>query len=144
MAKQRHRCRRPLLVVVPVVLLLVSCTAKTPPGAPVDVTLKDFRITPTEQTTATGDVVFRVHNDAPVTHEFVVVRTDLPADGLPLAADGLSVNEEWLSSMGEITGTPAGETGLLPLQLAPGHYVMFCNLEGHYLGGMRAVLEVTG
>jgi uncharacterized cupredoxin-like copper-binding protein len=26
--------------------------------------------------------------------------------------------------------------------LAPGHYVLFCNLEGHYLGGMNVSLEV--
>jgi len=143
MAKQTHRRRSLLLFAVPV-LLLTGCTENAPSGTPVDVNLKDFGITPTEQTIAEGDVVFRVHNDAPVTHEFVVVRTDLPGDGLPLGPDGLSVNEEWLSAMGEITATPARETALLPLHLPPGHYVLFCNLEGHYLGGMHATIEVTG
>ena len=101
-------------------------------------------ITPAEQTVGTGDVVMRVHNDAPVTHEFVVVRTDLPADGLPIGPDGLSVNEEWLSAMGELDEVPATKISSLALNLPPGRYVFFCNLEGHYLGGMHAVLEVTG
>ena len=30
----------------------------------------------------------------------------------------------------------------LVLHLAPGHYVLYCNLEGHYLGGMYAALTV--
>jgi uncharacterized cupredoxin-like copper-binding protein len=62
---------------------------------------------------------------------------------LPIGPDGLSVNEDWLSSMGEIEETPPGWTGMLSLTLPPGHYVFFCNLEGHYLGGMHAALQVT-
>jgi uncharacterized cupredoxin-like copper-binding protein len=147
MAKQPHRLLRPLLAaaLVPFLLsgLLSGCTEKTPNGTPVDVTLKDFSITPTAQTVRAGDIVVRVSNEAPVTHEFVVVRTDLPADGLPIAPDGLSVNEEWLSHVGEVPENPAGGTKDLVLNLPPGQYVFFCNLEGHYLGGMHAVLEVT-
>jgi uncharacterized cupredoxin-like copper-binding protein len=143
MATRSNRLRRPLLVAVLVPLLLVACTDKKPEGTPVDVTLKDFSITPTDQTVAAGPVVLRVANEAPVTHEFIVVRTDLPPDELPIGPDGLSVNEEWLSSMGELSENVAGTTNLLSLNLAPGHYVFFCNLEGHYLGGMHAGLEVT-
>jgi uncharacterized cupredoxin-like copper-binding protein len=79
-----------------------------------------------------------------MTHEFVVVRTDLPDDQLPIGSDGLSVNEEWLSSMGELDDVPASQSRSLTVDLAPGRYVFFCNLEGHYLGGMHGVLEVTG
>jgi uncharacterized cupredoxin-like copper-binding protein len=84
-----------------------------------------------------------VNNQAPITHEFVVVHTNLPADALPIGPDGLSVNEDWLSPVGELDEVTAGDTGLLPLDLPPGRYVFFCNLEGHYLGGMHGVLEVT-
>jgi uncharacterized cupredoxin-like copper-binding protein len=142
MAKQPHR-RGTALFLVPALLLLAGCTGTTPSGTPVDVTLKDFSITPDQQTVRAGNVVLRVHNQAPVTHEFLVVRTDLPADELPIGSDGLSVNEEWLSSMGEIDEVPATDTGTLSLNLPPGRYVFFCNLEGHYLGGMHGVLEVT-
>ena len=143
MARQPHRIGRALFVTV-LAMLLVACTEKAPAGTPVDVTLRDFHIQTAEQTVAAGHVVFRVQNDAPMTHEFVVVRTDLPDDQLPIGSDGLSVNEEWLSAMGELDDVPASQSRSLPLDLAPGRYVFFCNLEGHYLGGMHGVLEVTG
>jgi uncharacterized cupredoxin-like copper-binding protein len=73
----------------------------------------------------------------------VVVRTNLPADALPLGPDGLSVNEDWLDGVGELSDVGAGTVGTLPLALAPGRYVFFCNLDGHYLGGMHTVLEVS-
>ena len=84
---------------------------------------------------AVGDVVLQVHNDAPATHEFVVVRTNLPADRLPLGPDGLTVNEDWLDGVGELNEVPAGTVGTLHLTLAPGRYVFFCNLEGHTSAG---------
>jgi uncharacterized cupredoxin-like copper-binding protein len=143
MTQQPHRRLRPLLVAALVPALLIGCTGKTPNGTPVDVTLKDFGITPATQTIATGDVLLRASNEAPITHEFIVVRTDLPADRLPIGPDGLSVNEDWLSSMGEIEEASPGEIASLRLTLPPGRYVFFCNLEGHYLGGMHAVLQVT-
>ncbi len=128
-------------------LLLVSaCTgpAAAPATPRVDVTLNDFRIDSPTPSVAVGDVAFRIHNDAPATHEFVVVRTDLAADRLPIATDGLSVDEEALEPVGELGEVDAGTVGSLSLHLTPGRYVFFCNLEGHYLGGMHAVLEVTG
>jgi uncharacterized cupredoxin-like copper-binding protein len=143
MAEQQHRHLRPLLVAALAPVLLIGCTGQTPKGTPVDVTLKDFSISPSTQTIGTGEVLLRASNLAPITHEFIVVRTDLPADRLPIGPDGLSVNEDWLSSMGEIEETPPGWTGMLSLTLPPGHYVFFCNLEGHYLGGMHAALQVT-
>jgi uncharacterized cupredoxin-like copper-binding protein len=143
MAQQPHRHLRSLLVVALTPVLLIACTGTTPNGTPIDVTLKDFSITPATQTIRTGGSLVRVSNQSPITHEFIVIRTDLPADRLPIGPDGLSVNEDWLSSMGEIEETPPGETGTLPLTPPPGQYVFFCNLEGHYLGGMHAVLQVT-
>ena len=118
-------------------------TAAQPKGQVVDITLKDFHIDNGTAFVTGGDVVMQVHNEAPATHEFVVVRTNLPADGLPLGPDGLSVNEDWLDRVGELNEVPAGTVGTLPLHLAPGRYVFFCNLDGHYLGGMHAVLEVS-
>ena len=36
-----------------------------------------------------------------------------------------------------------GVSRALVVDLPPGHYVLYCNLEGHYLGGMHASLVVT-
>jgi uncharacterized cupredoxin-like copper-binding protein len=140
----RTKIRRCLAIGMFVVLGPAACsTAPQPKGQIVDVTLGDFHIDNATPSVASGDVVMQVHNDAPATHEFVVVRTDLPAGGLPLGPDGLSVNEDWLDGVGEINDVAAGTVGTLPLTLAPGRYVFFCNLDGHYLGGMHAVLEVA-
>jgi uncharacterized cupredoxin-like copper-binding protein len=115
----------------------------TPSGEVVDLTLKDFHIIAPTSHTPSGDVVFRVRNDAPVTHEFVVVRSGLPADRLPIGSDGLSVDEEALDVVDEISDLPAGSVRSVALDLAPGRYVFFCNLEGHYLGGMHGTVEVA-
>jgi uncharacterized cupredoxin-like copper-binding protein len=142
---------RPLLVRRGILGLLVASLASIAgcspsPGtsaAPVEVRLRDFHITSPYAVAAGSDVVFRVHNAAPVTHEFVVVPTDLPSDALPLAADGLSVDEEAFEAAGEISDVPARTTATLELHLPAGRYVLFCNLDGHYLGGMHASLQVT-
>jgi uncharacterized cupredoxin-like copper-binding protein len=140
----RHRIRLCLAVGAFALLTPAACSdAAQPKGPVVDITLKDFHIDTATASLAAGDVVLQVHNEAPATHEFVVVRTNLPADALPLGPDGLSVNEDWLDGIGELSDVGAGTVGTLPLNLGPGHYVFFCNLDGHYLGGMHAVLEVS-
>ena len=70
-----------------------------------------------------------------------LARTNLPAGGLPTLADG-SVDEEALNSPGEIPDVAAGATKSTKLNLAPGRYVMFCNLPGHYQGGMYGTVIV--
>jgi hypothetical protein len=128
-----------------VVLLLGACTGTPPdpPGPVFPVTLKDFWTETETGTSPSGIVTFRVTNEGKSTHEFVVVRTDLPADALPLATDGLSVSEDAVEPLDELTEVPSGETLELVLPLEPGSYVIFCNLEGHYLSGMRDPLVVT-
>jgi uncharacterized cupredoxin-like copper-binding protein len=125
--------------------LLGACSpAPTiPSGDVVDLTLKDFHIIAATSQVTPGDVVFHVENDAPVTHEFVVVRSDLPDDELPIGSDGLSVDEESLDVVDEIPDLPAGTAQALALDLPGGRYVFFCNLEGHYLGGMHGTLVVA-
>jgi len=141
---RQHRIRLCLAIGFFGLLMPAACTgAPQPKGEVVDVTLRDFHINTATPSVTSGDVVFEIHNEAPATHEFLVVRTDLPADGLPLGPDGLSVNEDWLNGVGELNEVDAGTLGTLPLHLTPGRYVFFCNLDGHYLGGMHAVLEVS-
>jgi uncharacterized cupredoxin-like copper-binding protein len=127
-------------------VLLPACSGGSPAssGSTVNVTLHDFRIESSASVVSDIDVVFRVQNRAPATHEFVIVRSDLPPDRLPIAPDGLSVDEEKLRPSGEIGQVDTGTTETLLIHLAPGRYVFFCNLEGHYLGGMHGVLEVSG
>ena len=140
-----RRSGRPLVAAAIALLLGSACTGAAPPRAGTSVAIHehDFRIDASAITVASGTVSFDVHNDAPATHEFVVVRTDDPDDRLPIAADGISVDEDVLTSVGELSDVPAGADETLSLSLAPGRYVYFCNMEGHYMGGMHGVLEVT-
>ena len=140
----RPRTLRRHLLWVAALVVATSCSrAHVPaPDDGVHVTVKDFAIT-APRTVPAGDVTLLVRNAGPATHEFVVVRTDVPADGLPIGSDGLSVNEEWLPVVDELEDIPMWTTQTLSLHLEPGRYVFFCNLAGHYLGGMRRGVEVV-
>jgi len=131
-----------------VALLATACTRgdAAPRGKLVSVRESDFKLTTDTVLVHAGLVTFRVHNSGPSTHEFNVDRTDLAADALPLQANGLSVNEDSkrMHRVGDMDGLRLGTTHDLTLRLTPGHYVVYCNLEGHYLGGMYALLEVAG
>ena len=116
----------------------------TPSSTPVNVLLEDFKVRQDPAVVPAGTVSFRLLGQGPTTHEFIVVRTDRSPDKLPLQPDGLTVNEEALGVelVDEADGLDIDDRQTLDLRLAPGHYVMYCNLEGHYLGGMYAALTV--
>jgi uncharacterized cupredoxin-like copper-binding protein len=137
--------RRPFRAVAAgAALLLVACSpSPAPTGTTVDVTEKDFAIMAPASIPSGGAITFRVANEGPATHEFVVVRSDLPSDQLPIGSDGLSVDEDALTDVGEISQVDYGSTESIRVSLPPGRYVFFCNLEGHYLGGMHAALVVA-
>jgi uncharacterized cupredoxin-like copper-binding protein len=131
---------------VGVALVLVACSHPTagPSGPVFDVELEDFKVLPSGDSAPAGLVTIDVSNTGPTTHEFVVVRTDLPPDDLPIGTDGLSVDEDGLEPVDEIEGIEDGTTGQLTVRLEPGRYVFFCNFEGHYLAGMNAGVQVAG
>jgi uncharacterized cupredoxin-like copper-binding protein len=115
-----------------------------PPGTPVNLLLEDFKIRQDAAFVPDGTVSFRIRNQGPTTHEVIVVRTDLAPDKLPLQRDGLTVNEEGpgIDFLDEVEGLDIDDRQTMVLDLAPGHYVLYCNLQGHYLGGMYAALNV--
>jgi uncharacterized cupredoxin-like copper-binding protein len=116
----------------------------TPRGTPVNVLLKDFKVQPDAAVVPAGTVSLRIRNQGPTSHEFILVRTDLAPDKLTLQDDGLTVDEEadGIDLLDEAGGLDIDDRQTLVLDLAAGNYVMYCNLEGHYLGGMHAELTV--
>jgi uncharacterized cupredoxin-like copper-binding protein len=90
-----------------------------------------------------GNVTLRVHNQGPDEHELIVVRVG--DQSLPVRTDGLTVAEEAIqhSEPGSLVPGHAGSTRDLRVRLEPGQYVLFCNMEGHYLGGMHSDLVVS-
>jgi hypothetical protein len=147
--RARRRWAWALALVLAALALAVPLTVarrreSTPSGTPVNVGLEDFRVRMDTAVVPAGAVSFRLLGQGPTTHEFIVVRTDRPPDELPLQRDGLTVNEEapGVELVDEANGLDIDDRQTLDLRLAPGHYVMYCNLEGHYLGGMYAALTV--
>ncbi|MFL6183733.1 MAG: sulfocyanin-like copper-binding protein [Actinomycetes bacterium] len=139
------------LVVVPAVLALaVPLTLArrhdpTPRGTPVNVLLDDFTLRRDVAVVPAGTVRFRILNEGPTTHELSVIRTDRAPDKLPLQRDGLTINEDapGMHFINEAEGIEIGDRRTLALRLAAGNYVLYCNMEGHYLGGMHAALTVS-
>jgi len=133
-------------VLVALALLAVAgCGATQPQAASrptlLRVTEQDFRITAPKRS-ASGNLVLSVHNRGPDAHELIVVRE--PTSRLPLRRDGSTVSEEKLDRVtaGALEPGHPGSNRKLRLHLAPGRYVLFCNMSGHYLGGMHTELVV--
>ncbi|MEP7203616.1 MAG: cupredoxin domain-containing protein [Ilumatobacteraceae bacterium] len=129
---------------VAAVWLLACCSASSSATGGIAVRMDDFKLHLTTTTAPPGQVKLRLDNSGPSTHEINVDRTDLAAKDLPIRADGLAVDEKssLLTRMGSIEVVEAGDKATLTLDLPPGHYVLYCNLEGHYLGEMYANLDV--
>jgi uncharacterized cupredoxin-like copper-binding protein len=148
-ARARRRWAWALALVLAAVALAVPLSVArrqepTPSGTPVNVLLEDFEVRGDAAVVPAGTVSFRIRNQGPTSHELIVVRTDRPPGKLPLQPDGLTVDEEGpgIDLLEEVEGLDIDDRQTMVLNLTPGRYVLYCNLEGHYLGGMYAALTV--
>ena len=116
----------------------------------VNVTLQEWSVVPETTTLSAGAIHFAVSNVGPDDeHEFVVIRTDTPAGSLPTVDTG-AVDEDaaGLEVVDEVEELSVGSDGELTVDLAPGHYVLLCNIynedeaESHYQYGMRTDITV--
>jgi uncharacterized cupredoxin-like copper-binding protein len=115
------------------------------PASRVVVVEHDFGLTVSSASIPPGTVTLHIENRGPSTHELNVDETTAVANGLPLRPNGLQVDEEsaQLHPVDSVSDVRVGTSRDLTVHLTPGHYVLFCNLEGHYLGGMHIALDVT-
>jgi hypothetical protein len=108
-------------------------------------------VVPDTDSVEAGSIHFEAINEGEDEHELVVVRAD-SAGELPLANDD-TVDESQLPEgafIGEVEAFPSGETCNGTFNLAPGKYVLFCNLvheeegeiENHFQLGMRTEFSV--
>jgi uncharacterized cupredoxin-like copper-binding protein len=149
LTRTRRRWAWALALVLAVLALVVPLTLArrhdpTPRGTPVNVLLEDFTLRRDVDVVPAGTVRFRILNQGPTTHELSVIRTDRAPDKLPLQRDGLTINEDapGMDFLDEAEGLDIGDRRTLALRLAAGNYVLYCNMEGHYLGGMHAAFTV--
>ena len=146
-----RRPRAALLLVAVLALLSVSCSKDedssggdgTGGGGGVGVTLADYSVTLDSTSLSAGDVTFNVTNDAGQVHEFVVVKTDLAEDALPLVEGDVDEESTEISPVDEIEDIEPGTSPSLAVTLEAGSYVALCNLPGHYGQGMHAAFTVA-
>lgn len=139
----KRRCPRAAVAVVAVVITAAcGSSAPTAQGTVVKVVESDFEIKVQTNVTA-GDVVLTVHNQGPDDHELIVVPA--PVGDLPMRGSGLTVAEESFKPepLGVLEPGAPGSDRTLQLHLQPGRYVLFCNMSGHYLGGMHEILVAS-
>jgi uncharacterized cupredoxin-like copper-binding protein len=96
-------------------------------------------VTPTSA--PAGKVKFAVTNNGTILHEFVVLKTNVAFDKLPVNAKTNKVSEA--KTVGEVGNVPKGKTKSKTLTLKKGNYVLVCNIAKHYDMGMRAAFTVT-
>ena len=115
----------------------------------VNVSLIEWSVVPDANSVPAGSVTFNVTNDHINNHEFVVIRTDLAPDALPVVEH--KVDEEQVEVIGRIAEFAPGATQSATFDVEPGNYVLICNLEElgqfdavfHYELGEWTAFEVT-
>ncbi len=130
--------------------LLTLCLA-TPALAATTVTVTEggesggpMTLTVDQPTVKAGDVLFKVHNDAMTEeHEMVLVKLKSADQQVSVVKGKHRVDEKQLKSLGEVSDLKPGADGTLKAKLAPGSYLLLCNIKGHYEAGMHATLTAV-
>ena len=107
-------------------------------AAKVQIKERDFKIS-APQSFRSGHLDLSVDNMGPDDHELIIARA---SGRLPRRADGLTVDEKAIEKQTVGTLEPGVGPRQVAVNLRPGRYVMFCNMQGHYLGGMHHVFQV--
>ena len=117
-----------------------SAAETVPADVQLTVTLKDYSVTLSSPTVKAGTVKIGVQNSGAMAHEFDLIKTDLAADKLPI--DGASGTARMDGLVKQALNIGVGKVAVVTADLAAGHYVIICNVAGHYQLGMRADLTV--
>ena len=134
------------MLMVVALLVTTALTGCASGPSKVDVSLTTYVITLSTDSVKAGEVTFHVTNDAvDLVHEFVIFKTDLPEDQLPLTAENI-VDEEGagITFINEVEDVEVGTSKDLTVTLEPGRYVLLCNTSEnlHYQHGMHIVFTV--
>ena len=90
-----------------------------------------------------GSVRFEVTNLASnLVHEVLISRITDENQLLPFDQSRNKVDTESLQTLGSVSEIDPNKTASITLDLKPGKYLLFCNVAGHYMAGMWAVIEI--
>ena len=124
-------------------ITMVSCSQTMEPlpsDVNVIVDMKEYSITLSVATLKAGIVKFGIRNNGTMVHDFDLIRTDLAPDKLPIDQGAAKAKEDGLVK--QMINIAANRSTTLSADLLAGHYVIICNVAGHYQLGMRAELKV--
>ena len=109
----------------------------------VAVSLAEFMIDVGPGSAVEGPVTFRASNDGTIPHNLRVIRTDLAPDSLPTNEAAFMVDEGGVDVVASSVDLTPGQTTDVAANLAPGSYVLICNIPIHYAAGMQLGFQVT-
>jgi uncharacterized cupredoxin-like copper-binding protein len=121
-------------------------TAAAPAPNSVIVGERDFALDAPVAKAASGSIDFNVANQGPSAHEFLIFKTDLLADKLPLGTDGRvdEANTQISKVFDSENNIDPNGAKTFHVTLAAGHYVLVCNLApSHYTAGMHTAFTVS-
>ena len=91
-----------------------------------------------------GSVTFDVTNwSRSVVHEMLVVAVDSPDAPLPYDFSKQIIPEDQVKALGETNELQPNASKSIELTLAPGNYLLVCNVPGHYAAGMVLAFTVA-
>ncbi len=110
----------------------------------IDASETEMAIKLTPATVPAGPVDFVIHNDGAVPHEFVVFKTSLALNQLPVKDSKLDEDSKSLQNVADSGAQKlnSGESKTLQANLTPGNYAVICNVADHFRRGMKTTLTV--
>ena len=112
-------------------------------GMHADMTKAPMGVAANPKEATPGTVRFDVTNLASgLVHEVQVARITGETQVLTYDQSRNKVDTEGLEVLGSVAEIMPNKSASLILDLAPGKYLLFCNVAGHYMAGMWATVEV--
>ena len=95
-------------------------------------------------TAKAGSIKFDVTNwSRMMVHEMLIVAVDDPSTPLPYDYNAAKVPETEVKVLGDTSELQPNLSREVEVTLAPGTYLLICNVAGHYAAGMATPLRVT-
>jgi uncharacterized cupredoxin-like copper-binding protein len=102
------------------------------------VTLSEFKVSPSPKRLTHGKVTFTAENTGSMEHYLIVIKTSTAASKLKVSNHRASEK----GRVGKVDDIAAGTSKKVTLNLKKGHYVLICNIPGHYAAGMHSDFTV--
>jgi uncharacterized cupredoxin-like copper-binding protein len=127
-----------LALLAAVVAAVTVATTSDAASKSTKVTLSDFKVSASPKSVSAGKVSFTAKNAGDMEHELVIIKTSTSASKLKVSNNRVSEK----GAVGEIEDIAGGKSKKHTFNLKKGHYVLLCNIPGHYKGGMHADFTV--